>query len=98
MAKCSWNFSYSQLILPFGNYTINVIGHGCNITRSFVVGEEFKGYKELSFCFLRSVLILRFGSIPFFIGIIIIIFPIEGNIKKAKNLEKIIEGKDYNQL
>ena len=84
--------------LPYGNYTINVIGEGCNITRSFVIGEEFKGYKELSVCFLRSVLILRFCSIPIFIGIIIIIFPIEKNIKIAKNLEKIIEGNDYNKL
>ena len=81
--------------LPYGNYTINVNGDGCNITRNFVIGETFKGYKELSVCYLRSLFILRFCSIPLFIGIFIIIFPFGGNIKLAKNLENIIEGKDY---
>ena len=81
--------------LPYGNYTINVLGDGCNITREFVIGNEFKGYKELSVCFLRSLLILRFCSIPFFIGIMIIIFPFGGNIKIVKYLENIIEGNEY---
>ena len=84
--------------LPYGNYTINVLGDGCNITREFVIGNEFKGYKELSVCFLRSLLILRFCSIPFFIGIMIIIFPFGGNIKIAKYLENIIEGNEYYKI
>ena len=84
--------------LPYGNYTINVNGDGCNITRKFVIGNEFKGYYELSICFLRSVLILRICLIPFFIGIMVIIFPWGGNINLAKKIEKIIEGKDYNKL
>jgi len=58
--------------LPYGNY---INGDGRNITRKFVIGNEFKGNKELSICYLRSLLILRFCSIPLFIGIIIIIFP-----------------------
>jgi len=81
--------------LPYGNYIINVYGDGCNITRKFVIGNKFKGNKELSICYLRSLLILRFCSIPLFIGIIIIIFPWGRNIKIAKNLEYIIEGKNY---
>ena len=84
--------------LPFGNYEINVFGDGCNISREFVIGNEFKGYKELSICYLRSLLILRFCSIPLFIGIMIIIFPCGGNIKIAKYIEKIIEGKEYYKL
>ena len=67
--------------LPFGNYTIKVIGDGCNITRNFVISDKFKGYKELSVCYLRSLLILRASSIPFFLGIMIIIFPGNCNIK-----------------
>ena len=78
--------------LPFGNYTINVKGDGCDITRKFVIANEFTGFYERSICFLRSVLILRVLSIPFFIGIMVIIFPWGGNIKEAKKIEKIIEG------
>ena len=78
--------------LPYGNYTINVKGDGCNITREFVIANEFTGYYERSICYLRSFLILRVLSIPFFIGIMTIIFPWGGNIKLAKNVEKIIEG------
>ena len=84
--------------LPYGNYTINVSGDGCNITRNFVIGNKFKGYYEKSICYLRSVLILRICSIPLFVGIMIIIFPWGGNIKLAKNIEKIIEGLDHNKL
>ena len=81
-----------QINLPYGNYTINVKGDGCNIIRKFVIANEFTGYYERSICFLRSFLILRVLSVPFFIGIMIIIFPWGGNIKLAKNIEKIIEG------
>ena len=84
--------------LTYGNYVINVFGDGCNITREFVIGNEFKGYKELSICYLRSLLILRFCSIPLFIGIMIIVFPWGGNIKIAKYIEKIIEGKEYYKI
>ena len=84
--------------LTYGNYVINVFGDGCNITREFVIGNEFKGYKELSICYLRSLLILRLCSIPLFIGIMIIVFPWGGNIKIAKYIEKIIEGKEYYKI
>ena len=80
--------------LEYGNYTITVTGDGCNITRDFVIGETHIGYKELSVCYLRSLLIMRFCSIPILIGIFIIIFPWYGNIKIAKNLENIIEGQN----
>ena len=78
--------------LPFGNYTINVKGDGCDITRDFVIANEFTGFYERSICFLRSFLIIRVLAIPFFIGIMTIVLPWGGNIKLAKNVEKIIEG------
>jgi len=84
--------------LPYGSYIIHVNGDGCNITRKFIIGNKFKGYKELSVCFLRSLLILRFCSIPLFIGIIIIIFPWGGNIKLAKELEYKIEGREHYKI
>lgn len=84
--------------LPYGSYIIHVNGDGCNITRKFIIGNEFKGYKELSVCFLRSLLILRFCSIPLFIGIIIISFPWGGNIKIAKELEYQIEGREHYKI
>jgi len=80
--------------LGYGNYSITVTGDGCNIKRDFVIGNEFVGQKELSICFIRGLLILRFCSIPIFIGIFIIIFPWGGNIKIAKDLENAVEGKD----
>ena len=82
--------------LPYGMYTINVKGDGCDITRSFVIGRKFKGHKELAVAYVRSLLILRFCSIPIFIGIVIIIFPTRANIKLAKNVENKIE--DYSKI
>ena len=40
-------------------------------------------------------MILRFSSIPIFIFSLIIIFPWGGNLQIAKNIENIIEGKDF---
>ena len=80
--------------LGFGNYRIKVSGDGCNLEREFVIGNKFKGKKELSICFVRSLLIMRFCSIPIVIGLFIIIFPWGGNLKISKELENLIEGRD----
>ena len=84
--------------LRHGNYSINVIGDGCNLKRDFVIGNSYTGKKEESVCFLRGVFILRLCSIPVFVFSLIIIFPWGGNIKIAKKLENIIEGKDYYKI
>lgn len=80
--------------LGFGSYSIKITGDGCNLERDFVIGNEFKGKKELAVCYLRSLLIMRFCSIPIIIAVFIIIFPWFGNIKISKDLESLIEGKD----
>ena len=84
--------------LGHGNYSINVTGDGCDLKRDFVIANSYTGKKEKSICFLRSLLILRSSSIPIFIFSLIIIFPWGGNLQIAKNIENIIEGKDYYRI
>ena len=33
----------NSLNLPYGEYTVTVTGDGCNITRTFTIGDEYKG-------------------------------------------------------
>ena len=84
--------------LGFGEYKINIKGDNCYINREFIIGNEFKGKKEVSICNIRAFLIMRFCFIPILLVIYFIIFPWAGNFKIAKDLENYIEGKKNYQL
>ena len=94
-------YSY-PINLPYGKYKIHITGDGCNLKREFVIGEKYKGVAELSARNPKGFLIFRITSIPFFIILLIIIFPFGKNLKTAEKLndslfklnnEEIINGK-----
>jgi len=96
-------FLYSYpVFLPDGSYKIHIYdenGYSCDIHNEFTVGKVYKGKKEKYIQFPRFLIIARFMLIPFWIFLIIIIFPFwpELNFEKVKNIEKKIkEDKKYN--
>ena len=84
--------------LPDGSYKIHIYdesGYSCNINSSFTVGEKFKGKKEKYLYNTRFLFSYRFMIIPFWICLLIIIFPFgpDMNFKIVKIIENII-GKE----
>ena len=47
------------LNLPYGEYTVTVTGDGCNITRTFTTGDEYKGKKESMVLLQRGFFLLK---------------------------------------
>ncbi|KAH0788514.1 Ser/Thr protein phosphatase [Histomonas meleagridis] len=80
--------------LQNGKYKIHLSGDGCNITREFVIGDNFKGDKDLSSCYHRGLNVTRFCLIPIILYVIWITFPFNGN--ENKDTEDWIKGKTNN--
>ena len=83
-------YSY-PLNLPFGEYTITVTGDGCNITRTFTIGEEYQGKKEPMVLLQRGMFFAKVSSIPVYIALFIMLFPL--NILTFPGVEEWIQGK-----
>ena len=95
-------FLYSYpVFLSDGSYKIHIYdenGYSCDIYTEFTIGKTYKGKKEKYIQFPRFLLIARFMIIPFWIFLLIIIFPFwpELNFKIVKDIEKKIkEDKKY---
>ena len=79
-----------------GKYKIHIYdenGLGCNINTNFIIGDKYKGKREK---YIQPVRFLsaRFLLIPFFICLLIIIFPFFPffTIQKIKEIEESIES------
>ena len=93
-------FIYHVDNMQEGKHIIHIYdeqGLGCNIKSKFYVGEKFNGNKEEYIGKINLSLALKFMIIPFFIFLLIIVFPFcpDLNVKVVKDVEKIIEGKIY---
>ena len=77
--------------LPEGIYTVNVSGDECDITRQFVIGNQFRGKKEEYTLLYRGFLFIKISAIPVFICLFIILFPL--NIWTFTDVENWILGK-----
>lgn len=78
------------LELPSGEHFIHLEGDGCNISCDFYIGDAIKGKGDVAACYQRGLLITKFTSIPVFIALFIIWFPVDGLY--LKNVEKWIHG------
>jgi len=93
-------FKYHVDEMKEGEYKIHIYdekGIGCDINTEFTIGEKYKGKKEKYILKVKYSLTLKFLIIPFFIFLLIIVFPFcpELNINVVKFIEKIIEGKIF---
>jgi hypothetical protein len=87
--------------LKDGKYKIHIYdenGLGCNINTDFIIGNKYKGKREKYIQPVRFLLTARFLLIPFFICLLIIIFPFFpfSNIQKVKEIEESIESIENN--
>ena len=94
-------YKYHVNNLKEGKYNIHIFdenGFGCNINTEFTIGNKYKGKKEKYFFPTRFLITYRFCIIPFFIFLLIIIFPFfpHLNLCIVKKLERNIEGKSPN--
>ena len=83
--------------LEEGEYKIHITDEnsiGCDISIEFTVGEKYTGKKEKVIGNINYRFALRFMIIPFFIFLLIIVFPFfpELNLNIVKNIELNIEG------
>ena len=91
-------FLYSYpVFLSDGSYKIHIYdenGYSCDINTEFTVGNTYKGKKEKYIYFPRFLIILRFMLIPFWLFLLIILFPVwpDSNLKIVKDIEKKIKG------
>ena len=93
-------FKYHVENMKEGEYKIHIYdekGIGCDINTEFIIGEKYKGKKEKYIVKIKFSLALKIMIIPFFIFLLIIVFPFcsDLNINVVKYIEKIIEGKIY---
>ena len=94
-------FKYSVNNLKEGTYNIHIYdenGYGCNINTEFTIGEKYEGRKEKYIIPVGFLLTCRFLIIPYFLCLLIIVFPFFPtlNIPIVKRLEGNIE--DENQI
>ena len=59
------------LNLPYGEYTVTVTGDGCNITRTFTIGDEYKGKKESMILLQRGFFFSKLSILPIYFSIFI---------------------------
>ncbi len=67
-------YSY-PLNLENGLHNITVSGDGCEIIRTFYIGEKYKGKREVEIGFIRIMYFINILNIPFFIYYMIIYIP-----------------------
>jgi hypothetical protein len=94
-------FKYTVNNLKEGNYKIHIYdenGIGCDINTEFTIGEKYNGQKEEYIGLINYWLTIRFMIIPFFIALLIIVFPFfpNLNLEIVKNIEGIIENQEEN--
>lgn len=82
------------LNLPYGEYTVTVTGDGCNITRTFTTGDEYKGKKESMVLLQRGFFFSKLSILPIYFSIFVMLFPL--NIFTFPEIEKWIQGKTDN--
>ena len=79
------------LHLSKGKYRVTVTGDGCNITRVFMIGDEYKGKDEPMVLHQRGFFICKSSSIPVYICLLIITFPF--NIFPLVSIDELVTGK-----
>ena len=94
-------YKYNVNNLKEGNYIIHIYdenGIGCDINTEFTIGEKYNGQKERYIGLINYWLAIRFMIIPFFISLLIIVFPFfpNLNLEIVKNIEGIIEDQEEN--
>ena len=94
-------YKYKVNNLKEGNYKIHIYdenGIGCDINTEFTIGEKYTGQKEEYIGLINYWLTIRFMIIPFFIALLIIVFPFfpNLNLEIVKNIEGIIENQEEN--
>ena len=94
-------YKYTVNNLKEGNYKIHIYdenGIGCDINTEFTIGEKYNGQKEEYIGLINYWLTIRFMIIPFFIALLIIVFPFfpNLNLEIVKNIEGIIENQEEN--
>ena len=94
-------YKYNVNNLKEGNYKIHIYdenGIGCDINTEFKIGEKYTGQKEKYIGLINYWLAIRFMIIPFFISLLIIVFPFfpNLNLEIVKNIEGIIEDQEEN--
>lgn len=60
-----------------GVYTVKVTGQKCNLSRTFYVGPAHLGQKEVAVCSQRGLLFVKIASIPIFLCLFYILFPLK---------------------
>ena len=93
-------FTFHVNDLKEGKYNIHIYdenGLGCNINTEFTIGEKYEGKKEKYIQPVDFLLTARFLIIPFFIFLLIIVFPFfpSINIPFVKIIENNIENYLY---
>ena len=96
-------YKYHVHNLKEGKYNIHILDEnelGCNINTEFTIGEKYEGKKEKYVQRVRFLLIVRFFIIPYFIFLLIIVFPFFPflNFSIVEKLEKKIENNSYNNV
>ena len=79
------------LHLSKGKYKVTATGDGCNLTRAFMIGDEYKGKDESMVLHQRGFFIIESSSIPVYICLLIITFPF--NIFPLVSIDEWITGK-----
>ena len=79
------------LNVPVGRHQITLTGDGCNITRTFYIGEQYRGEKDLVPCYKKGFLLLKLTSIPVYLLVLRIVFPMRFAV--FSSTEEWIEGK-----
>ena len=87
--------------LSDGAYKIHIYDENrnlCDIETKFIIGQKYKGKKEIFLYNINFELSAKFMLIPFWLFLFIIILPLNPNINLniVKNLNYLIEGKKNN--
>lgn len=73
-----------------GQYKIHVTGGECDISRTFYIGKQFKGFKEEAACYQRGLYITRWMVIPIFLCLLWMLIPFKG--LESTETEQWIDG------
>ena len=89
--------------LANGLYKIHIYDEDrklCDISRNFVVGDNYEGQKEKAINNPRAFFVLRFSTIPMLIILFIIILPFNfgKNFKIVTKIENFIKGENYEDI
>ena len=99
MRNGAFLYKYKVNNLKEGKYKIHIYdknGVGCDINTEFTIGEKYTGQKEKYVGKINFWLTLRFMIIPFFICLLIIVFPFfpDLNLEIVQNIERNLEKQE----